>query len=297
MDKEDKENHGESPKESDLHASGEDHGPEKEEELIESGSNVVKDVGQELPSMTPVDEVSNARISELAIASLILGILALPTCGISGIIGLIMGIVALVQVRRHRESLKGHGIAIAGIAASGFFTLVISFIIIYMMVPAYNRYANDSYYTSCLVNTRSITTAIMMYQMDYNDYNPSAVNWSEAISPYLRSSDVFHCPATDTKEQCYAMNKVFCGKKIDYTYDLSSVILIFESKAGHNQSGGPELLPSTPRHFESIKRPGTDEEESVGVYNVGFADGHVRPLTRTKIMNPKLWNLSPADNK
>ena len=54
----------------------------------------------------------------LAIASLVLGILGFVTCGLTGILGLILGIVALSQISRKPLDLKGQPLAIVGITLS-----------------------------------------------------------------------------------------------------------------------------------------------------------------------------------
>src|SRR3989442_6088652 len=54
------------------------------------------------------------KTSGMAIASLVLAILTLPTCGIGGIVGLILGIVSLVKISNSQGRLSGKGLAIAG---------------------------------------------------------------------------------------------------------------------------------------------------------------------------------------
>jgi hypothetical protein len=60
----------------------------------------------------------------MAIASLVASIIGF-CCGIGSIIGIVLGVIALNQIRQTREG--GHGLAIAGIAV-GAFSLVISLI-------------------------------------------------------------------------------------------------------------------------------------------------------------------------
>ena len=58
----------------------------------------------------------------MAISSLVLGILSIPTLGlllIGGVVGLILGIIALRRVNRDPAAYGGKGIAIAGIVTSG----------------------------------------------------------------------------------------------------------------------------------------------------------------------------------
>jgi hypothetical protein len=58
------------------------------------------------------------RVSALAVVSLVLGVLGFVTVGLTGVVGLILGIVALSQIRRQAGQLTGRSLAIAGIAVS-----------------------------------------------------------------------------------------------------------------------------------------------------------------------------------
>jgi hypothetical protein len=64
--------------------------------------------------------------SPLAIASMILGIISIPTCCCGllstpiAIAGLVLGIVALRKIRTEPQQWSGSGMAIAGIATSSF---------------------------------------------------------------------------------------------------------------------------------------------------------------------------------
>jgi hypothetical protein len=58
------------------------------------------------------------RTSPLALASLLVGIAGLFTCGLGGLVGLILGIVARVRIARSEGRLTGAGTALAGIIVS-----------------------------------------------------------------------------------------------------------------------------------------------------------------------------------
>jgi len=58
------------------------------------------------------------RTSSMAIASLILGISSLVTCALTGIPGLITGIIARRQIRESNGAETGEGLALGGIVTS-----------------------------------------------------------------------------------------------------------------------------------------------------------------------------------
>jgi hypothetical protein len=66
-------------------------------------------------SMPPV--APQAKTSGLAIAALVCGIAGLCTAGLGGGVGIILGIVAVVKVKRSAGQLKGKGMAVVGIIA------------------------------------------------------------------------------------------------------------------------------------------------------------------------------------
>jgi len=64
------------------------------------------------------------KTSGHAIAGLIVGLAGLCTCGVGGIAGLVLSIVALKKIDASRGTLGGRGLAIAGIIASAICILV-----------------------------------------------------------------------------------------------------------------------------------------------------------------------------
>jgi len=64
------------------------------------------------------------KTSGHAIAGLIVGLGGLCTCGVGGIAGLVLSIVALKKIGASRGTLGGRGLAIAGIIASAVCILV-----------------------------------------------------------------------------------------------------------------------------------------------------------------------------
>lgn len=73
------------------------------------------------------------KTSGLAIASLALGILGFCIFGLPAIIGLVLGIVALHQMKKSKGMLKGQGFAIAGIVISAFVLVVILVIMLFFL--------------------------------------------------------------------------------------------------------------------------------------------------------------------
>ena len=71
----------------------------------------------------------------LAIGSLVASLAGLATCGVTSIVGVILGIIALNQIKQRNQD--GRGMALAGIwVGVGIITLVIAYIVIVFVVIA-----------------------------------------------------------------------------------------------------------------------------------------------------------------
>ncbi len=64
------------------------------------------------PHLPAAASAAPVKTSGMAISSLVLGILGMFTCGITALIGLILGIIAMVKVKNSGGKLGGDGIAL-----------------------------------------------------------------------------------------------------------------------------------------------------------------------------------------
>src|SRR5262245_17940397 len=95
--------------------------------------------------MMPSGGTGPAKRRGLAIASLMLGLLSLPTLGLVGfgaILAVILGVAALVKIRDEPERYEGKGFAIAGIASAAASILIMPFVLVFgaaMLLPTLMR--------------------------------------------------------------------------------------------------------------------------------------------------------------
>jgi hypothetical protein len=223
--------------------------------------------GPAAPSAPP------AKASGLAIASLVLGICGLFTCGATALVGLILGIVSLVKAKKSNGALGGQGIALAGTIISAAFLLMLP-IWAAMMLPALAKAKQRALTIQCVNNMKQLALAVRIYSGDHNDHFPEATNWCDAIKTYVGSEKVFQCPAGDANERChYAYNARLSGlaeKPLD-----PSTVLFFETEGGWNVSGGPERMLHPSRHGR--------------LYVVATADGSVQQVTDYQLARLR-WN-------
>ncbi len=152
----------------------------------------------------------------------------------------------------------------------------ITFMIVFFVLSKYSHYY---YYFNqgtpprvlCGNDLKSLGLNIFRYQIDHNDQLPDANKWCdlliENIEDLTKEDTTFRCPNDKTGPCSYALNPN-CKSN-----SPSDVVLLFESRGGWNQSGGPELL-------------NTDNHEGKGC-NILFYDGHVECIDAKDLKNLK----------
>ncbi len=223
------------------------------------------------PIPPPPQAPAVIKTSGLAIASLVLAILGVFTC-VTAPIALALGIIALVQIGRNPQALRGTGMAIAGVVIGGIAVLLAPVILgatAAILFPVLGRAKHEAKQDACLNNVKRLSTAMLMYCADWEERYPFADNWNEALEPYVRNPRVFVCPSEDSAEPSYAMNVELSGQSEAVADPPFETVVLFESVPGKNQAGGEELLPAPPRHM--------------GWHTVGFADGHVTTVEESEV--------------
>ncbi len=212
------------------------------------------ETGSQSPE-SPGEQDSPPRTSRLAIASLILAALGFFSLGLTAIVGFVLGIISLIQIRRSEGRLVGRDAAITGI--------VFSLLIPVFFYPVYMMAREKSRQSTCLSNLKSISLGAMQYAQDYDDKFPPTANWNAVLLPYYRSSQVLRCPSAGWRSMPgYAMNKSLGSVSLKKAAAPAETAGIFESIPGKDQAGGIELLPIPGRHYSGS--------------SIGFADGHVK---------------------
>lgn len=220
---------------------------------------------QPIPRNLPQQQVA-LKTSGLAIAALVLGILGFCTAGLTGLIGLILGIIALVQIGDKRHQLQGSGLAIAGITVSA--VALPTMILAAIVFPVFARARSKARETVCMNNVRQQVVAIQMYMQDHQNAFPSENMWQEvSFSP-----DCLVCPAYGRAHgNAYGYNANLVGKSITSLSAAPSEYIVTA-----DSSNSSHLITSTSdidfRHFDKAV--------------TGYADGHVTMLGATD--NPQL---------
>jgi hypothetical protein len=236
-----------------------------------------------LTSISTIAPAPDARTSKLAVASLVLAILSFFTFFITAIPAFVLGLVSIFQIEKSAGQLKGKGLAIAGVAVVP--VAVIPFaIVLAIMLPALAKARCIAQRTVCMNNLRQLGVATMMYADNNKGQYPSPDKWCDLLIKYanvnertFRCAGAFGCVGTccykdvSGKLCSYAMNKNI--EKLG-TSAPPDMVLLFETRPGWNQSGGPEILS-------------TDNHRGEGC-NILFKDMHVA-FVKTKDLNDLKW--------
>jgi Domain of unknown function (DUF4190) len=225
------------------------------------------------PTPPPVPRPAPARISAMAVTSLVLGVLGLFTCGITALFGLIFGIISYVKIKGDKEALKGDGIALAGIIVSVVFLLAIP-IFAAMLLPALAVAKQRAQTINCVSNEKILALGVRMYAGDHTNELPSSATWCDAIKSYVGSERSFKCPSANSTSPCdYAFNAALGG--MDESKVDPRTVMIFEADSGWNASGGSELMVS--RHMRGR------------ISVVAYADGSVQEVQSSQLSTLR-WN-------
>lgn len=216
--------------------------------------NNINSVAQPLPS---------AKTSGLAIASLVLGISGIFTCGLTAIVGLILGIVGLCAISKRAEQLKGKGLAIAGIITSAIAIVLIPFMAILMalLMPALSSARTQARRTVSMMNAKHLCLAMNLYCDENDGRFPPAENWPVALNEYIGDKKILTSPFAPETGRAWAMNQHLDGRKISDISQPAKTVLIFEVRFNSPPAGGRELLPERPRGPRG--------------YIIAFVDGHI----------------------
>ena len=183
------------------------------------------------------------------------------TCRFSILFGLIAGIIADYRIYKSKGLLTGRIFSISG-------TILALIIIVLALIPTRPPPREFALQVVCSVNLRSLGEATRIYANNYHNKYPTTDKWCDLLLQNTKIAEKqFVCRGAfrkGDKGRChYAMNPN-CEPN-----SPTDMVLLFETKGGWNQSGGPEIL--------------TLENHKGKVCCVLFNDGHVEFVKPEKI--------------
>jgi len=176
------------------------------------------------------------------------------------------GIIILVVLTRKSKSKIGK-------VLTGILTIIFLF---NMFFPAFHRVQRSSKIVQCLSNLKQLGIIIDRYKDTHSGQLPPANKWCDLLIEFDKTlpKDVFKCPSARRGPCNYAINSKVRPDS------PNEVVLLFETKPGWNQIGGPELLS-------------TENHDGKGC-NVLFDDGHVKFVSVEQLCELK-WKVEEGE--
>jgi prepilin-type processing-associated H-X9-DG protein len=190
----------------------------------------------------------------LAVAALICGIGGLVLCPLVGIVGLVMGIVALLRANRDPREYGGKGLAIGGIC-TGAISMLLFPLMIAILLPSLSRARELSKRLVCSANMAGINSAMQTYQMQFRSPPPDL---QALLASGLTTPRQLVCPSSkatpsDSKDGYVLVTETGAKPRMDD-------VVIYEKRENHGGEGANVLFGDG--HVEFVK-PYTRVEELV----------------------------------
>ena len=128
--------------------------------------------------------------------------------------------------------------------------------------PEFQRARENARRASCQSNLKQAMLGILQYSQDYDQTYPPARKWIDEIMPYVKSEQIFRCPALPAGSNYgYALNQNLGGLNLAKMNNPAQTVAIYETD------------DLTRNAF------GTGDERAyrhLGGSNIAFADGHIK---------------------
>jgi prepilin-type processing-associated H-X9-DG protein len=171
----------------------------------------------------------------------------------AGIVGLILGIVALVKIKRKPAVYRGRGMAIAGICTGGA-SLAIVPLMISIMLPALSRARELSKRTVCAANMRGIGQALLIYAQDDGMFPEKGADWqARLVNAGIVMPTQFLCPSDTRVSGSLFYYVPGYGDDSD-----PAQIILYEDPTIHGGEGGNILYQDG--HVAFVKSPQYEKE-------------------------------------
>ena len=129
--------------------------------------------------------------SGLATASLVLGILAFLTVGLTSLPAVICGHISLAQIKHSAGRMSGSGLAIGGLITGYFGFLFLAAVGLGIALPIFTTVQGRAQSVKCLSEAKQIAMACKLYAMDHKGNYPPALD--QLVPEYLPDKHIFEC--------------------------------------------------------------------------------------------------------
>ena len=256
------------------------------------------------PRKPPATNSGGSKTSGKAISSLVLGLLSLFGMCLTGIPGLILGIIGLSDVNKSGGRVGGKGMAIFGIVLSslGILWTVVAMILLIlpaMMLPAVQAVRTAARETASTNNMRQQSLAMLNYESAHMQFPPrdkNGLSWRVHILPFIERADLYDRFNLD--EPWDSPNNLALLEEMPDVYDCPNAILplgytVYQVPyTDIDTNPAPEDLAM----FDTSGKPTTIGRISDGTSNT-IVVLEVDEAAAVEWTKPDDWEFNPSDPK
>jgi prepilin-type processing-associated H-X9-DG protein len=123
------------------------------------------------------------------------------------------------------------------------------------------RFLENVRRSDCQTRLKQQMLGVLQYAQDYDEKLPPARRWVDVLQPYVKSEQVFQCPALNGRGNGYAYNSNLSQIPLSRMHNMAALIGIYETSNLSRNVFGP-FTGKAYRHS--------------GGQNLAFADGHIK---------------------
>ncbi|MFO0959194.1 MAG: DUF1559 domain-containing protein [Isosphaeraceae bacterium] len=201
------------------------------------------------------------KTSGKAIASLVLGLLSFIFCCVTGVPGLIVGVLGLNEINASNGRIQGKGLAITGIIIGGLsLVLMLPAVLIALLLPAVQSAREAARRVQCMNNLKQVGLAMHNFESSYNAFPAQAItdangtpllSWRVAILPFIEQQALYQQFHLD--EPWDSPHNMSLLSQMPMTYVCPSDV-------------DPSAKSRGLTHYQVIAGPGTAFDPSVHTY-------------------------------
>jgi len=165
-----------------------------------------------------------------------------------------------------------------------------------ILFPVFAKAREKARTSSCQSNLKQIALANLMYAQDYDEkfvhYSlPNTGGWTNALSPYIKNTQVYTCPSAPAQWLGYGYNYYYLGNGGAPGTAMAEVKspaeTVMFADAGLDDSNQNvtyyHINPPAQTTYQWVCRPNDRHNEGC---NVAFVDGHVKWMRRSMPFYP-----------
>lgn len=181
----------------------------------------------------------------LAVTTLVLGIVGLAACPLTGIVAVVLGIIALNKISKAPQVYGGKGMAIGGLTCGAVSMCTVP-LLLSILLPSLSRARELSKRLVCAANMTSIGNAVATYSNNFPGQGSPTLN--ALVQRGDITQQVTVCPSSSAATSNYVLLPIPAGQTAS-----GQTVLAYEPLSNHAGEGGNVLFLDGHVSFERVE--------------------------------------------